>query len=32
MQAIGERVGATGATLDFRVIVILALMVFKPGF
>ena len=32
MQELGKKVGATGATLDLMVIVILGLMVFKPGF
>ena len=31
MQALGKRVGAAGATLDVMVVVILVLMVFKPG-
>jgi hypothetical protein len=31
MQALGKRIGITGATLDIVLIVILSLMVFKPG-
>lgn len=31
MAALGQRVGATGAFLDVMVVVILALMVWKPG-
>jgi hypothetical protein len=31
MGALGKRVGAAGAFLDVMVVVILALMVWKPG-
>jgi len=31
MEKVGKRVGATGATLDLMLIVILTLMVFQPG-
>ena len=31
MGALGKRVGMTGATLDVLLIVLIALMVFKPG-
>ncbi|MGH8986182.1 MAG: hypothetical protein ACRDY6_20250, partial [Acidimicrobiia bacterium] len=31
MQAIGKRLGVTGATLNILMVVILYLMVFKPG-
>jgi hypothetical protein len=32
MEALGKRVGATGAFLDVMVVVILVLMIWKPGF